>query len=522
MRVRCTGGRALAAAVLTAVMVATTGLAPADRKDGELPFYGQEIEWEPCFTAEELAEADPTEGDPDWTSRLECGTLTVPVNHGDTDGETIDLAVIRHPAQGPAEARQGSLVFNFGGPGGPGVEPMRSGPLAVGKEVRDSFDLVSFDPRGVGRSEGFICPGWRSMERPLADVRGVEPADVTDAQLRALAEGARDHARSCVEEAGEEFLANMGTVNVVRDLDLLRDGLGDGELSYVGFSYGTYIGTLYAEMFADRTRAMVLDGAVQVERDAIADGVEQAEGAQTAWEVFVGYCLDGAPECPFTSADAATAEMEEILAALDADPLAIAGQKVDRDALLSLLRRSLQGEQNWPNDARLLARMAEGESDDEFVQNYLKGPLAREDARPGAEESAFAAVQCADHANPDEPGAYRDGAQRAAEGSPLFGGDGVWPFLPCAYWPDTEIAPTGLTAPMAPPLLVVGTRGDPATPYAWSEELAGQLTSATLFTYEGGGHTAYAGGRSCVDGVVDAYLLRGEIPAEDASCPSEL
>ncbi|QRN81990.1 MAG: alpha/beta hydrolase, partial [Nocardiopsis sp. BM-2018] len=154
VRVRCTGGRVLGAAGLAAVLVVTAGFAPADQWDGQRTFYGQHIDWAPCLTPQELAAAEPAEGDPDWTARLECGTVTVPVDHGDPRGETIETAVVRHPAQGTLEQRRGSLVFNFGGPGGAGVERFRSGPLPVSRQIRDSFDLVSFDPRGVGESAG--------------------------------------------------------------------------------------------------------------------------------------------------------------------------------------------------------------------------------------------------------------------------------------------------------------------------------------------------------------------------------
>lgn len=522
VRVRCTGRRVLGAVGLVTVLVTTSSFAPADQWEGQRSFYGQNIGWKQCFTPEELAEAEPSEGDPDWTSRLECGTITVPVDHGDPWGETIEMAVVRHPAQGPAEQRRGSLVFNFGGPGGAGVEQLKAGPLALSRQTRDTFDLVSFDPRGVGESAGFTCSAWDAMERPLEAVRGVEPEEVTEDQFQDMERTAMRYAQSCVDEVGKEFLADMGTINVTRDLDLLRDALGDPQLSYVGYSYGTYIGALYAEMFADNTRALVLDGAVQIERGVVADGVEQSEGAQTAWEAFVAYCLESAPECAFTSAEEAPAEAEALLAGLDADPIAFEGEAIGRYELLGLLRDSLYAERQWESDARLLARIAAGDTGDEFVQAYLGRFVSGLDEDSGATESAFTAVQCADHVRPANPRDYQEGAQRAAELSPFFGGDEVWSFLPCAYWPDTELAPTGVSAPMAPPLLVIGTLGDPATPYVWAEELADQLATATLFTYEGGGHSAYASGRACVDGVVDAYLLDGEVPEEGASCPSEL
>ncbi|WP_431869409.1 alpha/beta hydrolase [Nocardiopsis eucommiae] len=499
-------------------LVVTAGFAPLDEQDHARSFYGQHVDWRPCLSPEELAEAEPVEGDPDWRARLECGTVTVPVDHGDPGGATIETAVVRHPAQGPADQYRGSLVFNFGGPGRAGVARFESGPLALSRRVRDSFDLVSFDPRGVGESAGFTCPAWDAMERPLEEVAAADAVDHD--LLRDLERAARRFRWSCEEEVGTDFLANMGTVNVVRDLDLIRDALGDERLSYVGFSYGTYIGALYAEMFPENTRALVLDGALQTQRGVIADGVEQGQGAQTAWESFVSYCLDRAPECPFTGAEEAPSEAEALLTGLDAEPVVVRGHSVGRPEMLALLRDSLKTERQWESVARLLARLGPGERDP-FVQAYLGSHVTRRDDS-GATESAFTAVQCADHTRPGDVHAFQEGARRAAKVSPFFGGDEVWSFLPCASWPDTELAPGDLSALLAPPILVVGTRHDPATPYVWAEELADQLATATLFTYEGGGHTAYTGGRPCVDGVVDAYLLDGVVPADGASCPGEL
>ena len=510
-------GRALGA-LLTA-LICVPGVVSADVEGGPHPFHGQEIDWRPCLSPQERAEAVPTEGDPDWLRRLECGTVTVPLDHGDPQGRTLDLAVIRHPAQG---VRQGSLVIDFGGPGVSGTDTFLSGPLPLGRGVRAGFDMVSFDPRGVGASGGFVCPLWRYMERPLEWVRDTDPQDVAGDRLEALEKTARALAQSCVEEVGEDFLANMGTVNVVRDLDILRDALGDERLDYLGYSYGTSIGALYAQMYPERTGALVLDGAVPLEDDVVTRAVEQTGGLQTSWEAFVVHCLDGAPECPFTGIEEATEEVEKILVDIDAEPLRVNEETVDRHEFLDLLRGSLHTEQLWPNNVLLLARLAEGERDD-FVHDYL---AALKRTRPeevlGAERSAHLAVRCADHIDPTDPSAYQEGARRASQASPLFGGHEVWRMLPCAFWPDTEVMPTGITAPTAPPILVIGTLGDPATPYAWARELSEQLTSATLLTYEGGGHTAYAAGRPCVDEVVDTYLLSGVPPAPDATCRSRL
>ena len=518
MRVRARR-RLWGAGVLATILAITPGTPLADVKDGPHPFHGQHIDWQPCLDQDELADIGPAEGDPDWHARLECGSVTVPVDHGDPEGELLELALIRQPAQG---ASRGSLVFDFGGPGVSGIDTFLAGALPLGRGVRENFDLVSFDPRGVGDSGGFTCRGHADLDGLLTRIRGIDPDDLPERALEKLERVARAFTAGCVDAVGEDFLFNMGTVNVARDLDLVRDALGDERLDYVGYSYGTAIGALYAEMYPERSGALVLDGAVSIDDDLITDTVEQTAGLQTSWEAFVAYCLDSAPECPFTGMESASEELATLLDGLDTEPLLVDGRYLDRYALLDLLRGSLHTEQLWPGTALLLAGLATDERDG-FVTDYLSSLRGDDaDAPPGADEAAHIAVRCADHPRPTGIDDYLQGAREAEAASPLFGGTEVWRMLPCATWPDTEAMPTGISAPMAPPILVVGTLGDPATPYRWARALTEQLGSATLLTYEGGGHTAYGAGRACVDNAVETYLLGGGLPGEDTICPSVL
>ena len=498
------------------------------------------VDWAPCLSEEELDEAPEWGGDPDWLQDLECGTVTVPLDHADPDGGTVELALTRRPASGPADERIGSLVLNPGGPGESGAA-MLDHPL-LDDRIQDAFDLVGFDPRGVGESGGFACGDWFAMDgarRAVAD-----PENVTDADLAALEETARAYADDCAETVGEEFLATMRTVNVVRDLDLLREALGDPRLSYVGFSYGTYIGALYAQTYPENTRALVLDGAVETERPNVEIAADQADAFQGAWDLFVAECAGG-PGCPFSGAGAADAEMGEILDRLDADPPVVRDLPVDGTTLLGMVSLQLYHEDAWPDLADTLAAVAEDPAgavpalellyDETFgqeeeadepgddgageVEGEPEGDPGTDSGGPDT-EAALTAVNCADRVDPTDPDVYREASQRAAADSPFFGPDLVWEQLPCAYWVDTETAPTGFSAPDAPPILVVGTVGDPATPYTWAQELADQLDTATLITYEGAGHTAYGYGMDCVDGAVDAYLLDGRVPEAGLSCPA--
>src|SRR5699024_1112680 len=184
-------------------------------------------------------------GDRDWLEALECGTLTVPLDHDDPDGRTLDLAVVRHPAEGGADGRQGSLVINYGGPGASGVGALNT--PRFGEDVREAYDLVSFDPRGVGASEGLACGDRYALDHARSRAGASDPLGTNAEDLRILDDAARDYAESCEEAVGEDFLAHLGTVGVVQDLDILREVLGEDTLDFVGYSYGTRIGALYTD-----------------------------------------------------------------------------------------------------------------------------------------------------------------------------------------------------------------------------------------------------------------------------------
>ncbi|SHK23837.1 alpha/beta hydrolase fold [Nocardiopsis flavescens] len=526
---RYTAVRGLAGAALLLVTGCTAF--PA-QEPGEGAGGTAAIDWEPCHGQDEEG-ALPEDGDPEWTAALECGTLAVPLDHDDPDGETIDIALARVPASGGADRRIGSLVVNPGGPGESGVEMLAYPQFSDG--VREAFDLVAFDPRGVGGSGGFACGDWDGFA--TAQMMVEDPTAVTDAEMERLENSARTYAQACTETVGADFLAEIGTVNVVRDLDMVRAALGDDALTYVGYSYGTYIGALYAEMFPGTTRALVLDGAVETERPNLEVARDQAEAFQATWELFVADCSAGGT-CPFSGPEAADEEMTRILDRLDADPPTARGTAVDGATLLGMVGLALYDETSWTELARTLDAVAEGSEESGELLDALYDTTyglggEEEDAGEGDgtggeqeggayldAEAALTAVNCADRVDPTDPGAYRDAAEAIAEQTPFFGPDLVWGQLPCAYWPDTDTAPTGFTAADAPPLVVVGTVGDPATPYAWAEELAGQLETATLVTYEGAGHTVYGYGLPCVDDPIDAYLLEERVPDAGLSCPA--
>lgn len=527
--------RALAAAL---VLLLTTGCAfaplvflvhPEDVREQVAQetgsrFEHQTLTWHPCYGDADLDDAVRWGGDRRWLEALECATMLAPLDHADPGGRTLRIAVIRAPATGGPEERLGSLVINVGGPGGDGVDALYYETLS--DEVRAGFDLVSFDPRGVGVSHGVLCGDWEGIERAHAGFGDTGPADLTPEQLGPMRDAARAFADDCVEQEGEEFLAGMGTVNVVRDLELLRQAVGDPALTYLGYSYGTHIGALYAEMYPATTRALVLDGAVETERSNAESAYEQSVGFQTSWGYFVDDCVANADQCPFGSAGAAEEEMADILDGLDRDPTRVGEHEVDSGFLMDMVATALYDEFHWEYLDDVLSELAEGDrhGTERWLPYLYDNTLGYHDGEEGQDElvradvAAMTAVNCADRDDPRDVEAYREAAEREARDAPLFAG-GVWAQLPCAYWPGTEEAPTGFTAPDAPPIVVIGTVGDPATPYTWAQELSAQLDTATLLTYEGAGHTVYGFGvNDCVDSAVDAYLLGGPAPGSGHFC----
>ncbi len=499
----------------------------------------QEVGWETCHTPSQITEIRELGGmDADWRQDLECGAVVVPLDYDDPERERIEIALVRKPATGAAEQRRGSLITNPGGLGAPGRDMLFD--EVFSPEIREAYDLVSFDPRGVGGSDPVACHG--SAEEAGADRRAdllpwdLEPDDIGDDDLRALDDLAREYAESCAEEAGEDFLRHMGTVDVARDMDLIRQVLGEDELSYVGYSYGTHLGSVYAELFPDTVGAMVLDGGVDLGISPADTRVEQAGGLEEGLELFVEDCVTHRNNCAFTGPERATEEMSRILAALDDEPFVIDDPEwsreqvvIDGDTALDIVTRTLNHEELWSDLSDGLAGVA---AEDHGRAGYFLGYLyvvayghpddELDEAAQVNGDTARTAIECADH--PVDGAAldtsdHRDLMERAHDASELFGRLAVWPLMVCSHWVEANSALTDFTAPDSPPIVVVGTVGDPATPYTWSQSLTERLESATLVTYEGAGHGVYGFGRNdCVDEVIDTYILEGVTPGTGHFC----
>ncbi len=494
-----------------------TGCAESDRAQesgtGDDPlaaFHQQGIDWEDC-------------GDGFW-----CGTFEVPVDYDDPAGERLEIAVKRLPASG--DDRIGSLVLNPGGPGGSGLGYVTSASAAVSKQLRERFDIVGFDPRGVGQSTPVYCLSSAELDEYFGfqfdsvDGDG-DPTEVTDAGVEEIADLNRDFVEACRERSGD-LIHHVGTADVARDMDVLRELLGDDGLTYLGKSYGTSIGAHYAELFPGNVRALVLDGAVPPHGGQLETSVEQAGGFTTALRAFVEDCLSR-PDCPLadgadTTVDDGVARIGELLERAAREPLAnrIDHREANRPRVELGVLAALYSESFWPRVRTGLDEAINGGDGTELLR--LGDVLYKRGDRETYQNSmaALVAVNCADRPAPRDIGVYEEAARTAAQASPLFGPSLAWGALPCAYWPEEarEDAVAEIDGDGAPPILVVGTTRDSATPYEWSEELAEALDSGVLLTWEGDGHTAYRSGDACVDRAVDSYLLGTEVPEDGTVC----
>ncbi|MEJ5867519.1 alpha/beta hydrolase [Pseudokineococcus sp. 5B2Z-1] len=529
MRGAARAGRAAAAPLLLAGVLAACSATPQPEGGPAttLPAPGPVT-----ATAGEPA-ADPAlaryyEQQPAWVpcgEVRECTTVEVPVDWDEPAGEALELAVSRVPAGDPGE-RIGSLLVNPGGPGASGVDWVGADAAAVASEaVRERYDVVGFDPRGVGRSDPVDCLDDAQLDAYLAqDVSTATPADE-----EAALERARTFAAGCEADAGP-LLGEIGTPSVARDLDVLRAVLGDERLTYLGKSYGTLIGAEYARAFPERVGRLVLDGALDPASTADDVALGQARGLEQSLRAFATACVGGdVDDCPLgggqdgeEGVQAALDEVADLLARAGDEPLPTGDPQrpLTQPLAATGVVAALYDEGYWPTLAGALRLALDGDG---------SGLLALADAYSGRLPDgsyssnlleAFTAVTCLDYPAPLADQQSQDRLrEQLEEAAPTLSGLLVGEDVTCDVWPVPPVrTPSPVDAPGAAPVLVVGTTGDPATPYAWAESLADQLDAGRLLTYDGEGHTAYLRSSECVDGAVDGYLLDGVLPGEGATC----
>ncbi|MFF0485756.1 alpha/beta hydrolase [Streptomyces sp. NPDC004435] len=495
----CTGGSDAAAPAASGVATARQAASPAPSPEALKKYYGQKPAWRECGV----------EG-------FQCATLRAPLDYAKPDGPEIRLAVSRVRASGPGQ-RIGSLLVNPGGPGGSAVDYLQ-GYAGIGypEPVRARYDIVAVDPRGVGRSEPVDCLTGPEMDTYTQ----VDQTPDDEAEVQALTASFKRFAAGCEKRSGT-VLPHVSTVETARDMDIARAVLGDEKLHYVGASYGTFLGATYAELFPGRVGRFVLDGAMDPSLSALDLNRDQTAGFETAFAAFAADCV-ALPDCPLGTGTVAEAgeALRGFFRATDAEPVPTGDDRELGESLATTgVIAAMYDEGAWPQLREALTRAIGGEGSsllalaDSYYEREPDGSYANL-------MFANAAVNCL-----DLPAAYLDpaGAQRAVPSfdkvSPVFGTGLAWAALNCTYWPSPATGrPHRITAEGAAPILVVGTTRDPATPYKWAESLADQLSSGTLLTYEGDGHTAYGRGSDCVDTAVNTYLLEGTPPTGGKRC----
>ncbi|GAA2750020.1 alpha/beta hydrolase [Amnibacterium kyonggiense] len=497
--------RALAAAVavLCAVLLAGCGVLPlptvtttpdTDGVSAALrPYYGQRLVWKDCGGG------------------FRCTTATAPEDWADPGGARISLALIQRPASGK---RLGTLFTNPGGPGVSGVDFLRGAASTFyDKDLLDHYDLVAWDPRGVGASAPVDCYGTRQLDGFLFD--DPDLPEGSSALRTDVEDGAKAFGRACLDRSGDR-LAHVGTADTIQDLDMLRAAAGESKLDYFGFSYGTYIGALYADRFGPRVGRMVLDGAVDPSLSTFQESLANTKAFGAALRAYLRNCLS-ASSCPFRGddVDGAIARIADLLLELRATPMrAKDGRAVNSAVLRTAIDASLYDEQSWPVLSEAIDALLRGRPD--AVQALADAYVDR--GRSGYTSNLFEAIYAVncldkpvttDRATLEAQGEQLDAADplRAADNTNDLG-DAV-----CGNWPvKPEGAPKRVTAKGAPPIVVLGTTGDPATPYAWAQSLAGQLPGGVLLSLRGEGHTAYRNQVPCINDRVDRFFVDGTLP----------
>jgi pimeloyl-ACP methyl ester carboxylesterase len=446
-----------------------------------------------------------------WSScgDFECTKLTVPLDYNDLDGRTITLSVARNQAN-DQDRRIGSLVLNPGGPGGSGVDYVTRGDSVVTADAAAIYDLVGFDPRGVDRSTPVACLTPREADRfYAADGSPDSNAEATAAMLLG-----REFANSC-KRTDADLLPFLGTRDAARDLEVLRGALGDQKLNYLGKSYGTFLGAEYIRQFPSTVGRFILDGAIDPTLSWSGYARGQATGFQRAIEAFLADCVDRS-DCPLgtSTVERAESELARFLVRLDGRPLPVDDRELT-EALATLgVIATLYSTTTWPTLRSALRQGLRGDGSELLRLADYYSDRSENGRYEGNGLDSFYAVSCMDRDGSATVSQTKDlAATLTRDASKLFGAYIAWGNTPCmSWWAKPTLTGQPVTGAGTPPVVVVGTTRDPATPYEWSEALAGQLAKGRLVTYDGDGHTAYRRGSSCVDQAVDRWLVEGKDP----------
>ncbi|WP_369193824.1 alpha/beta hydrolase [Streptomyces djakartensis] len=510
LRLRATALTA-SAALLSAVLAGCGG---DDAKDEDLT--RQTLDWKDCPAPDEAQGGGPTPSPLPDDGQWECTTMKAPLDWDDPEGDTIGLELIRVRTTGDDNARIGSLIFNFGGPGGSGVTSLPA--FAEGYEtLRTRYDLVSFDPRGVGRSAPVICENDQQLDAYFQ--QDATPDDA--AERTTLLDNTKEFNAAC-EDNSRKMLPNVRTTDAARDMDLMRQVLGDDKLHYFGISYGTELGGVYAHLFPKRVGRAVFDAVVDPSESAEQGSLGQAKGFQLALDNFAEDCVSKTEDCPVgDSAQDVKDRIAKLLADLDRRPIpGVFPRELTQTAATSGIAQALYSKDFWEYLTEGLEQAYDGNGQIlMLLSDSMNG--RSENGEYSNIAAANAAINCADDKARYDTAYVERKLPEFRAASELFGDYLAWGMISCTDWavPGAADYPD-VSAPGSAPILVVGNTGDPATPYEGARAMVKALGKGVgiELTYRGQGHGSYDSGNKCVQGAVNGYLLDGKVPPAGTVC----
>jgi len=495
---------ALCALVLTSCSSSNNSSVPAaspEKLTNLDSYYSQELIWTDCKD----------------DKKFQCTEIQVPIDYQNPGNASLTLALKKLPAKDSAD-KVGSLLINPGGPGGSGTDYVTYAEDAFGKRLMDSFDIIGFDPRGVALSTPLDCLTDKEVDEFIA----FDGTPDTEQELKESLQLSINLAKGC-EAVENNLIAHVGTQEAARDMDIIRELVGDEKLNFLGASYGTYLGGMYAELFPDKVGRLVLDGAVDPSLSGEEQSFDQAVGLDTALKRFVEDCPKH-DDCPLTQkGEAGVKEIRDFLDSLDSKPL----KTEDPERILTqamgvyAVAGFLYSDEWWSYMRQSLATAFDGDGTDLLSIVDLFNERKDDGTFATNATEAIYAINCFDEPSDATEEQVREFAKTWIKDAPVFGDYLAWGNLACSIWPVKDPNPINkFVAQGAAPIVVVGTKYDPATPYKWAIGLSSQLTSSVLLTYEGDGHTAYMRGSECIDKEIENYLVDGIVPAKNIVCPA--
>ncbi|MFD5320523.1 alpha/beta hydrolase [Streptomyces sp. NPDC127098] len=500
---------------------------PAARQDAtdtdDLPerFTGQRLDWSACPAPDSAegggsASPSPLPDGEDW----ECARMTAPLDYSDPNGDTIEIAMIRARTKAEGDQRIGSLIFNFGGPGGSGVATLPAFGSDYNK-LNSRYDLVSFDPRGVGNSEGVQCLDDQQLDDYFA--ADADPRNASE--RREFTDRLKEFDRGCEDRFGD-LLPHLTTTNTARDMDLMRKVLGDDKLHYFGISYGTELGGVYAHLFPRRVGRALFDAVVDPTGNTEQGALGQTEGFQLALGNYLDNCTQS-DNCPLgTDPDEGERKLQDFLDSLRDHPLDTRDpdkRKLTQSLAWSGVAQSLYSQSFWPYLTQGLDDAMTEDNPDGTVLLALGDSMngRNPDGSYSTLQSSLTAISCADSSERYTVDDVRDKLGQFEDASPVFGPQMAWGLLSCTYWPvEGQREHPNVRADGAPKILLIGTTGDPATPFQGTAHMKDALGDdvGVELVYEGEGHGAYNSGNKCVQDTANDYLLNGTVPDDGKRC----